>query len=629
MLGDKDSLNAAFKISAHVLEGEMKTGAQEHFYMETHATLAIPHEDKEMEMFVSTQNPTETQQCVAHALGIPMNKVVCRVKRMGGGFGGKETRNIPISLVVAVAAAKVNKPVRIMLDRDDDMVLSGHRHPFLGKYKVGFSDKGELTALEMNIYSNAGCTMDLSFSVVGRAMFHATNSYKVSGPIRIKGHVCKTNLPSNTAFRGFGGPQGMIMTENWMEDIAKVLNIPATIIRERNLFQEGDKTHYGQLLEECTLQRCWDECKLASNYETAKEKVHSFNMNNRWKKRGISILPVMFGISFTASHMNQGGALIQVYRDGSVLLSHGGTEMGQGLFTKTIQVASRALGIHHEKIHISETSTDKVPNTSPTAASSGSDINGAAVLDACQKINRRLQPYKDKSPEAGWDAWVSAAFFDRVSLSATGFHSTPNIGYDADTCIGRPFNYYTYGVGASVVEIDCLTGDHTVLRTDIVMDLGESLNPAIDIGQIEGAFIQGYGLFVMEQLMHSPLNGRLLTKGPGAYKIPGFGDIPSQFNVSLLRGTSNPRAVYSSKAVGEPPLFLASSIFFAIKNAIEAARLDANKSKDDASNTNKHLFALDAPATAERIRMACLDELTQKIPMLSNADEKKAWGIQV
>ena len=401
VVGSKASLEEAFKTSVYVLKGELKTGAQEHFYMETQATLAIPHEDKEMELFVSTQNPTETQEVVAHALGIPMNKVVCRVKRMGGGFGGKESRNIPISLVVAIAAAKVNKPVRLMLDRDDDMVVTGTRHPFLGRYKVGFTETGKLTALEMDLYSNAGCTMDLSFSVMGRAMFHATNSYKIDGPLRVKGHVCKTNLPSNTAFRGFGGPQGMIMAENWMEDIARFLNLPATTIREINLFQRGDQTHYGQHLEECSLQRCWDECKLLNGYDNEKNEIESFNLNNRWKKRGMSMIPVMFGISFTASHMNQGGALIQVYRDGSVLLSHGGTEMGQGLFTKTIQVASRALGIQHEKIHIAETSTDKVPNTSPTAASSGSDINGAAVLDACTKINKRIQPYKDKDPNAG------------------------------------------------------------------------------------------------------------------------------------------------------------------------------------------------------------------------------------
>lgn len=329
------------------------------------------------------------------------------------------------------------------------------------------------------------------------------------------------------------------------------------------------------------------------------------------------MVPVKFGIAFTAVHLNQNGALVNIYTDGSVLVTHGGTEMGQGLHTKMVQVAAQTLDIPHEKVHCVETSTDKVPNTPPTAASAGSDLNGAAVLEACRSLSRRLAPYRAKNLD--WEAAVTAAYFDRVSLSATGFHATPDIGYSFETNSGNAFNYFTYGVGCSQVEVDCLTGDHQVLRTDIVMDLGESINPAIDIGQVEGGFMQGYGLFAMEQLLHSP-TGSLLTRGPGAYKIPSFNDVPAQFNVALLRGAANPRAVYSSKAVGEPPLFLAASVFYAIKRAVGAGRVAAGRSEH---------FQLDSPATAERIRLACVDSLVDLVPELPSQDSFTPWGIQV
>lgn len=564
----RGNIEEALAKSDHVIEGSMRTGAQEHFYLETNACIAVPtNEDGEMHVYASTQNPTETQMLVSHALGVPMHKVVCKVKRMGGGFGGKETRSVPVSMVCALAAAKTQKPVRVMLDRDEDMLMSGHRHPFMAKYKVGFSKEGKVKALDVDIYNNAGYTMDLSFSVMERALFHSDNSYNIE-TVDLRGHCCKTNLQSNTAFRGFGGPQGLMMAETWMDEISTLLKKDPLQIRELNMYRpEGDVTHFNQPLVNCTIRRCWEECKKQSDYSKQEEEVRKFNAKNRWKKRGISMVPVKFGIAFTAPHLNQSGALVQIYKDGSVLLTHGGTEMGQGLHTKMIQVASQVLRIPHYKVHISETGTDKVPNTSPTAASAGSDLNGMAVQNACETLYERLQPYREKYPDEKWETWVTKAYFDRISLSSTGFYATPNLGYNFKTNTGNAFNYFTFGVGCSVVEIDCLTGDHDVLRTDIVMDLGESLNPAIDIGQIEGAFVQGYGLFVMEQLVHSP-QGQLWTRGPGAYKIPGFGDIPAKFNVSLLRGAPNPRAVFSSKAVGEPPLFLAASAFFAIKNAI-------------------------------------------------------------
>ncbi|KAJ9595230.1 hypothetical protein L9F63_013467, partial [Diploptera punctata] len=601
--GDVDS---ALRSADHTLTGEARMSGQEHFYLETHCTIAVPKgEDDEMELFCSTQNPTETQKVVAEVLGTTSNKVVCRVKRMGGGFGGKESRMLVLAVPVAVAAYKLNRPVRCMLDRDEDMMTSGTRHPFLGRYKVGFTKEGKITACDIKIYNNGGHTLDLSGPVVERAMFHYENAYYIPNA-RVTGYVCKTNLPSNTAFRGFGGPQGMFFAENMIREIASFLNKDPLEISALNLYKEGDTTHYTQPLEHCTLRRCWDECLQNSNYANRKKQVDQFNRQNRWKKRGLSVVPTKFGISYTLLFLNQSGALVHIYDDGSVLISHGGTEMGQGLHTKMIQVASRVLDISADLIHIAETSTDKVPNTSATAASCGSDLNGMAVMNACEILVKRLEPFKAANPKGKWSDWVRAAYCDRVSLSTTGFYRTPGIGYDITKNEGVAFKYFTYGAACSEVEIDCLTGDHQVLRTDIVMDLGDSLNPAIDIGQVEGGFMQGYGLFTLEEMVYSP-TGTVYARGPGVYKIPGFADIPIEFNVSLLKGAPNKHAVYSSKAVGEPPLFLASSIFFAIKEAILAARTERGL---------KGTFRLDSPATAARIRMACADEITAKVILL-------------
>ncbi|XP_047507140.1 xanthine dehydrogenase [Pieris napi] len=587
-----------------VIEGEGRMGGQEHFYLETNAAFAIPKkEDDELEIFCSSQHPTEISKLASHVLHVPMNRIVAKVKRMGGGFGGKEARGMLIALPVAFAAHKLQKPVRCMLDRDEDMLMTGTRHPFLIKYKVAVTKEGKIMGAKVDIYNNGGYSLDLSGPVLDRALFHYENAYYIPN-CEVNGYVCKTNLPSNTAFRGFGGPQGMFGAECMISDIAYRLGRNPDDIRRINLYQENHITHYQQTLTYCTLQRCWDECVEKSNIAERKTAIENFNKQNRWRKRGIAIVPTKFGIAFTEKFLNQAGALVIIYMDGSVLLSHGGTEMGQGLHTKMIQVASRALGVDMSKIYISDTSTDKVPNTSATAASAGSDLNGMAVLQACETLVKRLEPYKEKNPEGTWENWVSAAYFDRVSLSATGFYATPELGYNFAKNEGKAFNYFTFGAACSEVEIDCLSGDHQVLRTDIVMDLGESINPAIDIGQIEGGFMQGYGLFTIEELIYSP-TGTLYSRGPGAYKIPGFGDIPQEFNVSLLKGAPNLRAVYSSKAVGEPPLFLASSIFFAIKQAIRAARADAGVPLD---------FYLEAPATSARIRMACEDHITKKIP---------------
>uniref|UniRef100_A0A6J0V358 Xanthine dehydrogenase/oxidase n=1 Tax=Pogona vitticeps TaxID=103695 RepID=A0A6J0V358_9SAUR len=614
---EKGNVQKGFEEADHIVDGEIYIGGQEHFYLETHCTIAVPKEDGEMELFVSTQNLTKTQDFVASALGVPSNRILVRVKRMGGGFGGKETRSSIVSTAVAVAAVKTGRPVRCMLDRDEDMLISGGRHPFLGQYKVGFKKNGKITSLEVSYYSNGGNSADLSHGVMDRAILHMDNSYNIPN-IRGIGRVCRTNLSSNTAFRGFGGPQGMMVTECWMSDVASTCGLPAEEVRKLNLYNEGDRTHFNQKLEGVTLRRCWDECLKTSDYHSRRKLIDEFNRQNRWKKRGMDIIPTKFGISFTIPFLNQAGALVHVYTDGSVLLTHGGTEMGQGLHTKMIQVASRSLGIPTSKIYISETSTNTVPNASPTAASVSADINGMAVSNACQTILKRLEPIKAANPKGSWEDWVLTAYHSCVSLSATGFYRIPGLDYDFEKNEGTAFLYFSYGVACSEVEIDCLTGDHKNLRTDIVMDVGNSLNPAIDIGQVEGAFVQGVGLFTLEELRYSP-EGNLYTRGPGMYKIPAFGDIPAEFHVSLLRDCPNSKAIYSSKAVGEPPLFLSASVFYAIKDAIASAREESGL---------KGPFRLDSPATPERIRNACVDIFTKMCPT-AKPGTFKPWSVRV
>ncbi|CAG9760635.1 unnamed protein product [Ceutorhynchus assimilis] len=609
----RGDLERVFRDAPHVYEGQCRMGGQEHFYFETHGLVAVPKED-EMEIYSSTQNPTEVQHLCAHVLGSHQHKVTCNVKRIGGGFGGKESKAAMVALPTVIAAKKFNRPIRVILDRDEDMVMCAGRHPCLAKYKVAFDDRGKILGCDVRIYLNAGYSQDLSMGVCERALAHVENAYNI--PVcRATGWICKTNIPSNTAFRGFGGPQGMFVAENIVQDIADYLGIERINVSEVNLYENGQLTPYNQLLDNCTLDKCWKECITSSEFYKRKKEIESFNELHKYKKRGISLIPTKFGVAFGAIFLNQAGALVNIYVDGSVLVHHAGIEMGQGIFTKMIQIVSRALNIPTKKINNKTTNTDIVPNTSPTAASTGSDLNGMAVLNACNILNERLAPIKAANPKGKWEDWIKAAYLQRISLSAQGFYKAPNLGHDWKTNQGNLFSYFTYGAACSEVEIDTLTGDHKVVRTDIVMDLGESLNPAIDIGQIEGAFMQGYGLFILEELVYSP-NGLLFTRGPGTYKIPGFGDIPAELNVSLLKGTSNPRAVYSSKAVGEPPLFLASSVLFAIKEAIKAARLENGITEN---------FKIESPATASRIRMACKDNITSKLKE-PEPDSFKPWN---
>ncbi|KAL3701831.1 hypothetical protein R1sor_019853 [Riccia sorocarpa] len=606
-MGDVDECFASGKCD-EVIEGVVRMGGQEHFYLEPNSALVWTADGgNEVQMLASTQAPQKHQKVVAHALGLPMNKVVCKTKRIGGGFGGKETRSTAVNAAAAVPAYLLNRPVKLTLDREIDMIVTGQRHAFLGKYKVGFTKEGKVLALDLELFNNGGNTLDLSHSILERSMFHSDNVYVIPN-MRVRGKVCKTNLPSNTAFRGFGGPQGMLIAENWMERVARTLGRAPEEIRESNLQGEGYEVHYGQIVENCNVQKVWDELKRSCDFERRKADVRTFNEQHRWKKRGVAMVPTKFGISFTTKMLNQAGALVQVYTDGTVLVTHGGVEMGQGLHTKMAQIAASAFGISFSSVFISDTSTDKVPNASPTAASASSDMYGGAVLDACEQIKARIKPIAEKMPGASFAEVVLAAYLQRIDLSAHGFYITPDIGFEWDVGKGKPFNYYTFGAAFAEAEIDTLSGDSHLRRVDIVMDLGSPINPAIDVGQVEGAFVQGLGWVALEELKwgdaaHPWIRpGHLFTRGPGTYKIPTCNDIPVDFRVTLLKDVPNPKAVHSSKAVGEPPFFLAAAALFAIKDAILAARKE---------NDLNGWFILDTPATPERIRLACADQFTK------------------
>ncbi|RDY01496.1 Xanthine dehydrogenase 1 [Mucuna pruriens] len=593
-----------------IIEGEVQMGGQEHFYLEPHSSLIWTVDGgNEVHMISSTQAPQKHQKYVSHVLGLPMSKVVCKTKRIGGGFGGKETRSAFIAAAASVPSYLLNRPVKLTLDRDVDMMITGQRHSFLGKYKVGFTNEGRVLALDLEIYNNAGNSLDLSLAVLERAMFHSDNVYEIPN-MRVTGRVCFTNFPSHTAFRGFGGPQGLLIAENWIQRIAVELKMSPETIREINFQGEGAILHYGQEVQYSTLAPLWNELQLSCDFAKAREEVDQFNGHNRWRKRGIAMVPNKFGISFTTKLMNQAGALVQVYTDGTVLVTHGGVEMGQGLHTKVAQIAASAFNIPLSSVFISETSTDKVPNASPTAASASSDMYGAAVLDACEQIMARMEPIASQRNFNSFAELVIACYAERIDLSAHGFYITPDIGFDWTTAKGKPFRYFTYGAAFAEVEIDTLTGDFHTRVANLFLDLGYSLNPAIDVGQIEGAFMQGLGWVALEELKwgdaaHKWISpGSLYTSGPGAYKIPSINDVPFKFNVSLLKGHPNVKAIHSSKAVGEPPFFLASAVLFAIKDAIIAARAEMGCND---------WFPLDTPATPERIRMACLDELSSSL----------------
>ncbi len=592
--GDCD---AALQASPHTLAGELHVGGQEHFYLESHAAWAECGDDDDVFVCASTQHPSEIQAVVSHVLHVPRNKVVVEAPRMGGGFGGKETQGNGWAALVALAATKTGKPVRVQLDRDVDMTVTGKRHPFFGRFEVGFDDDGLLTAAKVELVSDGGWALDLSESILDRALFHFDNGYYIPA-VHASGRVGRTNNVSHTAFRGFGGPQGMVMIEEILDRVARRLSLPPEVVRQRNLYRgegESNTTHYGQPLGDNRLPMMWDKLLAESQFDERRAEIAAWNATHAHIKRGIAVTPVKFGISFTASFLNQAGALVLIYRDGSVQVNHGGTEMGQGLNTKMQGVAMRELGVSMANVRVMKTRTDKVPNTSATAASSGADLNGAAVKNACDQLRARLadvaagmlaalsgvpvEPaalvFADdriglhEHPELSlsFAEVVERAYLTQVSLSANGFYRTPGLAYDKAKGHGIPFYYYAYGVAVSEVEVDALSGMKRVLRVDILQDVGTSLNGNVDRGQIEGAFVQGMGWLTGEELKWDK-TGRLLSHSASTYQIPSIGDAPADFRVSLLPKAAQPGVIHGSKAVGEPPLMLAISVREAIRDAV-------------------------------------------------------------
>jgi xanthine dehydrogenase large subunit len=575
--------------SPHQLSGELEIGGQEHFYLETQCAIARMDDAGGIAVHSSTQHPSETQEVVAHALGIPRHLVTVECLRMGGAFGGKEVQANAWAAIAALGTWKTERPVRVRLPRVLDMALTGKRHPFYARFKVGFDGDGRLRGLELSLYSDGGWSLDLSDPVLWRALFHCDNAYLIPA-LDAAGWVCKTNKTSQTAFRGFGGPQGMVVIEDILDRIARHLGLAPHLVRERNFYREGDVTHYRQPVKDASrISRIWNELKASSDYEARRKSVAEFNSAHRHVKRGIAITPVKFGISFTATFFNQAGALVLVYRDGSVQVNHGGTEMGQGLHTKIRRIAAESLGVPLEAVRVMPTSTAKVPNTSATAASAGTDLNGAAVLDACRQIKARLAPIAEGS-KLSFAEVVETAYKQRIQLFAHGYYRTPEIHFDPKTATGKPFHYYAYGAAVSEVEIDGFTGENRTVRVDILQDTGDSVSTVVDRGQIEGGFVQGLGWLTLEELLWDE-KGRLATAGASTYKLPSWPEMPPIFNVDFLQRATEPDVIFGSKAVGEPPLMLAISVREAIRDAIGAFG-------------GGGVVTLDSPATPERIYWA-------------------------
>lgn len=603
---------AALATATHVLEGGLSIGGQEHFYLEGQAALAIPGEDGEMLVHSSTQHPTEVQHVVARVLGLPDALVTCEVRRMGGGFGGKESQATQWAAIAALGAHVTKRPCKIRLDRDDDFVLTGKRHDFSARWRVGFDGEGGVCAYDLALLARCGYSADLSQGVVDRAMFHADASYHWPA-ISIRSRRLRTNTVSNTAFRGFGGPQGMLATERVMDAIAHSLGLDPLDVRKRNHYRAAgarDLTPYGMRVEDADIGfSILETLERTSDYRARRLEIAAHNARSPILKQGIALTPVKFGISFTLTQLNQAGALVHVYQDGSVQLNHGGTEMGQGLHVKVAQIVAEAFGIAFETVRITATSTGKVPNTAPTAASSGSDLNGMAAQNAAHAIRDRMAAFLAETwgvEEAairfqGGHARAgnrSIAFADlarqahaaRISLSSTGFYKTPGITWDRASATGRPFHYFAYGAACSQVAIDTLTGEMRVERVDLLHDAGRSLNPAIDQGQIEGGFVQGMGWLTTEELVFD-VSGRLRTHAPATYKIPVASDVPEDFRCTLFGAANRQGTIYGSKAVGEPPVMLAISVFSAILDAVH-------------SLSPGRQVRLDAPATPEAILRA-------------------------
>jgi xanthine dehydrogenase large subunit len=604
---------SALELSPVRIAGELRIGGQEHFYLETQCALAWVDESGAISVHCSTQHPSETQDVVARVLGVSRNHVLVECLRMGGAFGGKEVQANGFAAIAALGAWRTRRPVRVRLTRELDIAITGKRHPFLAKYSAGFQHDGRLDAVDIQLFSDGGWSLDLSEPVMWRSMFHIDNAYKLPA-VAVTGRVCRTHKTSQTAFRGFGGPQGMLVIEEILAQGAAKLGLSADLVRERNFYREGDRSHYGEQVRDAgRISLIWNQLKRTSDFAQRRTEIDRFNAAGAHRKRGIALTPVKFGISFTATSYNQAGAMVLVFRDGTVQVNHGGTEMGQGLFTKILQIAADALGLPVAQVRVMSTRTDKVPNTSATAASSGSDLNGAAVADACRQVRERLAVVAsgvfgcsaadvrfeegaviagDRS--MGFAALCEAAYKQRVPLFATGFYRTPDIHFDPSTGRGRPFHYYAYGAAVSEVEIDRFTGQYSVRRVDILEDVGDSISPIVDRGQIEGGFLQGLGWLTLEELLWDA-EGRVATGGASTYKLPSWSEMPPVFNVALLERAAQPDVILGSKAVGEPPLMLAISVREALRDAVAAfAGADAPL----------HPVTFDSPATPERIFFA-------------------------
>lgn len=601
---------AALARAPHRLAGEFEVGGQEHFYLEGQIAYVLPLEQQQWWIYSSTQHPGEVQHWVAHALGLSSHAVTVECRRMGGGFGGKETQAGHLAVWAAVAAHKLHCPVKLRLDRDDDFMITGKRHPFAYRYQVGFDDTGRLCGLTVDMLANCGFSADLSGPVADRAVFHIDNAYYLED-VAIHSYRCKTNQQSHTAFRGFGGPQGVIAIERIMGDIARHLGRDPLDVRLANLYgiDERNVTHYQMTVEDNILEPLMTTLAGDARYRERHAQIAEWNASSPVIKRGIALTPVKFGISFTATLFNQAGALVHVYTDGSVQVNHGGTEMGQGLNTKVAAIVADELGVPFERVCCTASNTGKVPNASATAASSGTDLNGRAAQYAARQIRQNLAAFVAGLDGCGagavrfeggrvisphgtrpWEEVVGAAYGNRIQLWSDGFYRTPKIHYDKVTMLGRPFYYFAYGAACTEVAIDTLTGEYRVLRVDILHDVGSSINPAIDIGQIEGGFIQGMGWLTTEQLVWNE-HGRLLTHAPSTYKIPATGDVPAHFHVTLWPEANREDNVHGSKAVGEPPFMLAISVYEALRDAVAQA--------------GGRPEAMNAPATAEEVLRTC------------------------
>jgi xanthine dehydrogenase large subunit len=586
----------------HVLEGSFKSGGQEHFYLETQAALAVPGEDGEITVHSSTQNPSEIQEIIAHCLGLRQNQVTCTCPRMGGGFGGKESQAAHPALMAALVAFKTRKPARIVYPRDLDMRVTGKRHPYLSRYKVGFTSDGRIEALALDLYSDAGCATDLSPAVLDRSLFHADNAYFIPN-FTVTGTLCRTNLPSNTAMRGFGAPQSIAAIENVIEEIAAYLDLDPFDVRRRNCYDGPGRetTHYGQVVAPNTLPQILDRLAASAEYRRRRAQIGRFNSGSRTLLRGLALTPVKFGISFTRRALNQASAVVNIYRDGTIQVSTGGTEMGQGLYTKVRQLVADQFSLPLEAVRVMAASTDKTINTSPTAASASTDLNGTAALRACETLRERLaataaehlksidlglEPspghirfesshvcdMRDPSRRLRFDELVRIAYEARVDLGARGFHATPGLDFDRATGRGNPFRYFTNGAAVSEVAIDRLTGELTVTSVEILIDIGDSLNPAVDRGQVIGGFVQGMGWATTEELLYSQ-SGDLLSHSPNNYKIPTIECVPRSFSVNFLDHATNRLNLMGSKAVGEPPFVLGLSVHAAARHALSSAAL--------------------------------------------------------